>query len=65
MMMLEGPFNFRLQKARSAGEAAPFGDLEPKRHHRFLGFGSPDSPYKVEPGPQDGQECGVEKRQGR
>lgn len=51
MMMLEGTFNFRLQKPPSAWEAGPYGDLEPKRHRCFLGFWSPDAPYRMEPGP--------------
>lgn len=65
MVMLEGTFNFRLQKPRSAWEAGPFSDLELKRHHYFLGFWSPDSPYKGSLDPTDGREHGVRERLGR
>lgn len=58
MVMLEGTFNFRLQKPRSAWEAGPFSDLELKRHHYFLGsWRSLDL--------TDGREHGVRERQSR
>lgn len=55
MMVLEGTFNFRLEKPHSAWEAGPFSDLEPRTHRSFLGFWSPDRPCRMEPGPRTPQ----------